>query len=58
MDEGWEPSRDWSRALDIVDERWISGVDKSCRCWDGVVLDAVVCRVSVVGGEKGGGSDS
>lgn len=42
VDEGWEPSRDWSRALDIVDERWISGVDESCRCWDGVVLDVVV----------------
>ena len=51
MDGGWEPSRDWSRTLDIVDERWISGVE-SCRCWDGVVLDVVVCWVGVVGGEK------
>jgi hypothetical protein len=27
-----KPSRDWSKALDMVDARWMSGGDKCCLC--------------------------
>ena len=45
-----KPSRDWSKALDMVDERWMKGVEKCCLLWMEMSLMWLCAACGVTGG--------